>query len=137
MGGAFRLLLKCLAAATAVTRSRRMRHAAELTGPSPGPALAVTAQLRSGGRQHKHKGRHQNQHQYRRHPDHFIPALYFAGLAVAAARPARVLIDGCALGSLSMTSYTLDAKCPVDRADGEPAATIPDPATIPSDETNV
>jgi 4,5-DOPA dioxygenase extradiol len=70
-------------------------------------------------------------------PDHFIPALYFAGLAVAAARPARVLIDGCALGSLSMTSYTLDAKCPVDRADGDPAATIPDPATIPSDETNV
>ncbi len=70
-------------------------------------------------------------------PDHFIPALYFAGLAMAAARPARVLIDGYALGSLSMTSYTLDAKCPVAQNDGAPAATIPDPATIPSDETNL
>ena len=70
-------------------------------------------------------------------PDHFIPALYFAGLAMAAARPAHVLIDGYALGSLSMTSYTLDAKCPIDHADREPAAMIPDPATVPSDETNV
>lgn len=56
-------------------------------------------------------------------PDHFIPALYFAGLAMAAARPARVLIDGYALGSLSMTSYTLDAKYPVDQNDREPADT--------------
>jgi 4,5-DOPA dioxygenase extradiol len=70
-------------------------------------------------------------------PDHFIPALYFAGLAMAAARPARVLIDGYALGSLSMTSYTLDAKCPVDQNDRQPAAAIPDPATVPLDETNV
>ena len=42
-------------------------------------------------------------------PDHFIPLLYFAGLAAAHDGGAGVLTDGCAYGSLSMTSYTLGA----------------------------
>jgi 4,5-DOPA dioxygenase extradiol len=70
-------------------------------------------------------------------PDHFIPLLYFAGLARAAGRPAHVLVEGCALGSISMTSYTLDA-APVKRQSGvEPAASVPDPSLIPAEQTNL
>ncbi len=45
-------------------------------------------------------------------PEHFIPLLYVAGLATAAGTAAHTLIDGYALGSLSMTSYTLDGSAP-------------------------
>ena len=40
-------------------------------------------------------------------PEHFLPLLYFAGLCDAAGAPAKVLIEGCTLGSISMTSYVL------------------------------
>ncbi|MEO6598626.1 MAG: 4,5-DOPA dioxygenase extradiol [Polyangiaceae bacterium] len=70
-------------------------------------------------------------------PEHFIPLLYIAGLASAAERPLEVLIDGYAFGSLSMASYTLDAKCPTDRADSRPSARLPDPAVTPADDANI
>lgn len=41
-------------------------------------------------------------------PDHFIPLLYFAGVAAVAGRPAEAMVDGYAYGSLSMASYVLD-----------------------------
>jgi 4,5-DOPA dioxygenase extradiol len=67
-------------------------------------------------------------------PDHFIPLLYVAGLAAAAGRPARALVDGYAMGSLSMTAYTLDdhAFPHVDEDHGAPP--LPD---APADDTNV
>ena len=40
-------------------------------------------------------------------PDHFIPLLYVAGVAVAAGVPGEVLVSGPEMGSLSMTSYVV------------------------------
>jgi 4,5-DOPA dioxygenase extradiol len=69
-------------------------------------------------------------------PDHFIPSLYIAGLAAAAGEGADVLIEGCAMGGLSMTSYTLDAQRPATEDAGSPAAPLPDPEVVPPEDTN-
>ncbi len=67
-------------------------------------------------------------------PDHFLPLVYLAGLAGAAGRPADVLVDGYAMGSVSMTCYTLDADYDVDREEVGGSPPLPD---VPADETNV
>ncbi len=47
-------------------------------------------------------------------PDHFIPLLYFAGLAGADSDgTVDVLTDGCVYGSLSMTAYTVGLDDPL------------------------
>lgn len=70
-------------------------------------------------------------------PEHFIPLLHLAGLAGAAKQNAQVLIDGYAFGSLSMTAFTLEAKCPTGGGDLRPAASMPDPRDVPPEDSNV
>ena len=67
--------------------------------------------------------------------EHFLPLLYLAGLAKAAGKPATLLTDGYDMGSLSMTSYGLDA--PVTKAKGDDSSPpFPDPRKIPAEDTN-
>jgi 4,5-DOPA dioxygenase extradiol len=69
-------------------------------------------------------------------PDHFLPLLYLAGVAGSTGSIPEVLVDGYTFGSLSMTSYTLDATCPSRPEVNAPAAEFPDPTVVPPDETN-
>jgi 4,5-DOPA dioxygenase extradiol len=71
-------------------------------------------------------------------PDHFIPMLYLAGLAAASGERPEVLVDGCSMGSLSMTSYGLGVRgtpdAPSPAAQDEPNLPAPD---RPASETNL
>ncbi|HEX8804791.1 MAG TPA: 4,5-DOPA dioxygenase extradiol [Acidimicrobiales bacterium] len=66
-------------------------------------------------------------------PDHFLPLLYVAGLAATADDTAHVLVDGYAMGSLSMVAYTLGCH----EVSGEDGGTAPPLPTVPADGTNI
>jgi 4,5-DOPA dioxygenase extradiol len=67
-------------------------------------------------------------------PDHFIPLLYLAGLAAAAGQPAKTLVEGYAMGSLSMTSYTLDVQRKVEPVSTSGALPL---GGVPGDQSNI
>jgi 4,5-DOPA dioxygenase extradiol len=67
-------------------------------------------------------------------PDHFLPLAYVAGLGAAAAEQAEVLVDGYAMGSLSMSAYTFGCKEAMHVNNDQPSPPLPE---IPADETNV
>ncbi|MGY1521957.1 4,5-DOPA-extradiol-dioxygenase [Luteimonas sp. A482] len=69
-------------------------------------------------------------------PDHFLPLLYVAGLAASAGKPADTLIDGYAYGSLSMTSYTLEARCP-SSSEQDMGGAAPLQTSLPPEAANV
>jgi len=64
-------------------------------------------------------------------PDHFIPLLYIAGLA-SREEPAKPLLRGYSLGSISMSAYAVGASFAAE--DGGPAAALP--GDVPADQTN-
>jgi 4,5-DOPA dioxygenase extradiol len=65
--------------------------------------------------------------------DHFVPLLYVAGLAAAADDTAHVLVDGYAMGSLSMAAYALGCH-EIESEDHGGAPPLP---TVPADGTNI
>ena len=67
--------------------------------------------------------------------DHFLPLLYLAGMAAAAGRPARTLVEGYSYGSLSMTSWGLDPRCPAQDGEGEGAAPLE--TRLPPEAANI
>lgn len=67
-------------------------------------------------------------------PDHFLPLLYLAGLAAADGAPAEPIIEGYAMGTLSMTSYALGGDFPCDTVTDR-GGVMPD--DVPPEQTNV
>jgi 4,5-DOPA dioxygenase extradiol len=68
-------------------------------------------------------------------PDHFLPFVYTLGVAHASGRPAKILVDGYAMGSLSMTCFTVGCDEITGARDAGPAAQVP--RDVPPDQTNI
>ena len=69
-------------------------------------------------------------------PEHFLPLAYIAGLADNDHTKAGVLVDGYAMGSLSMTSYVVGQDVTEPNIENGPAAAFPDRTIVPPTDTN-
>ena len=67
-------------------------------------------------------------------PDHFIPLLYVAGLAAADNAQPELLLDGHTMGSISMSSYGVDAALELRKYPGC-AAVLPE--GVPPEQSNM
>lgn len=67
-------------------------------------------------------------------PDHFIPLLYVAGMAAEQQIPLHPLIRGYAMGSISMSCYSLASEG-LSCTQAEGAAAVP--SNVPADQTNI
>jgi 4,5-DOPA dioxygenase extradiol len=68
-------------------------------------------------------------------PEHFLPFLYIAGFGAQAGHPLEVLVDGYAYGSLSMTSFTVDA--PHIQPGTSAGGAVPLGSDAPAEDTNL
>lgn len=69
-------------------------------------------------------------------PEHFLPLAYFAGLCGVAGQPPEVLVEGGALGSLTMTSFVLGCE-KMKRFSPGTAEQVPYPSELPPEQTNM
>lgn len=70
-------------------------------------------------------------------PDHFIPLLYIAALAAEAGAAAEILVDSYAYGSLSMACYGVDIRGPLAVDSPTVGTAVPDPGSVPAEQTNL
>ena len=71
-------------------------------------------------------------------PEHFLPLAYLAGLAAHAHETPELLVDGGALGSLTMTSFVLgDTAVKGPDPALSASASLPNPRDIPPEDTNL
>ena len=67
-------------------------------------------------------------------PDHFLPMLYLAGIAAEEGSQIETLLEGHALGSISMTSYGIGAHVELAK---DPTCAAKLPEGVPPDQSNI
>ncbi|HXW81520.1 MAG TPA: hypothetical protein VEJ84_18595, partial [Acidimicrobiales bacterium] len=70
-------------------------------------------------------------------PDHFIPMLYFAGLASEASMRVRSIAHGYVYGSISMAAYGLGVENLGQEDQLHQGACATPPLEVPADESNI